>query len=462
MKPLLSSSSVVVCLSILLLAACVPAPTAPPVAVLPTATPIVAASATPTLTPTPMPIDTPTAMPTTHAPTATPTPVPPMPTLAPTNTPTPTATPSQPRVEVAKASNIREGPGTNYPVVGKGSPGDQLEVCGRNEGGDWVQICGYTDPQRWIYAGLGLGLVVFKDGGGIDQLPAVPAPPTPTPVSAFTLSGLVFFDYNGNGVRDDNEPGIPGATVRIGNLAATTASDGSYTLQGVPKGKQAIRLSAEGFRYISLSLEAFQSSEQPVSLMIDDHTRRDWGLMQGFLTLPFKCETVISFIIHVDVDPDPAFRDWRGSDGSDYVKERDVLNGHLGTDFAVLVDQLVIAAAPGVVTEAEGGWPDNPKALDPDTGLHEDGNRVVINHGGGLLTIYCHLNSVSVVAGQRVARGGMIGLSGRTGIFAPGQPAHLHFQFGGFGQRRIDPYRNLLDLNSKSWWTKASDPQCFP
>ncbi len=249
---------------------------------------------------------------------------------------------------------------------------------------------------------MGMLLVVYS--------PASTAMSVPT----FTLSGVVFFDYNGNGAHDSHEPPIPGAKVEVGSLTATTTSDGSYTLLGVPKGTQALKLSAEGFRYVSLSLDAFQSTHRPISLSIDGDTQRDWGLMQGFLTLPFTCATPIRFIIHVDVDPGPAFSDWKGSDGSDYVRERDVLNGHLGTDFAARPRQPIVAAAPGVVIGAEGGWPKNPRAQDPRTGLREDGNRVVIDHEDGLLTIYCHLGSVSVIAGQRVTRGEIIGLSGRS------------------------------------------------
>lgn len=73
-------SSAIVCLALLLSAACGPAPTATPVAALPTdTTPPVIASATPALTPTPVPTETPT-------PTSTQTPTP-------TNTPTATPIP---------------------------------------------------------------------------------------------------------------------------------------------------------------------------------------------------------------------------------------------------------------------------------------------------------------------------------------------------------------------------------
>ena len=78
------------------------------------------------------------------------------------------------------------------------------------------------------------------------------------------------------------------------------------------------------------------------------------------------------------------------------MKERSVLNGHLGTDFAVSGNPPAVAAAPGVVTEAEGIWPDNPRAADANSGLREDENRLVIDHGD-MLTI---LSSAGLFEGQ--------------------------------------------------------------
>ena len=87
MRALLLNGHMTICLSILLLAACVPAPAATPVAVLATATPAVTASPTPTGAPTPMPTATPTpTLTATLAPTATP-------TLTATQLPTPTGIP---------------------------------------------------------------------------------------------------------------------------------------------------------------------------------------------------------------------------------------------------------------------------------------------------------------------------------------------------------------------------------
>jgi len=53
---------------------------------------------------------------------------------------------------------------------------------------------------------------------------------TPTPITTFALSGVVFFDYNGNGIRDEGEPPISGAKVQVGSLTAATGPDGSYTI----------------------------------------------------------------------------------------------------------------------------------------------------------------------------------------------------------------------------------------
>ncbi len=60
-----------------------------------------------------------------------------------------------------------------------------------------------------------------------------------------------------------------------------------------------------------------------------------------------------------------------------------------------------------------------------DSGWHGGyGNYVVIDHGGGLSTLYAHCVSTNVVAGQTVAKGDVIGYVGTTG-WSTGN--HLHF-----------------------------------
>ncbi len=73
------------------------------------------------------------------------------------------------------------------------------------------------------------------------------------------------------------------------------------------------------------------------------------------------------------------------------------------------------------------------------------GNTVVIDHGGGLYTLYAHLSKVMVKQGQRVGKGQLIGLAGSTGrVTGP----HLHWGVSLLGQR-VDPVMLMKLLGEK-------------
>jgi murein DD-endopeptidase MepM/ murein hydrolase activator NlpD len=84
---------------------------------------------------------------------------------------------------------------------------------------------------------------------------------------------------------------------------------------------------------------------------------------------------------------------------------------HAGIDIGAGYGAQIVAAASGVVVSAgaQGGY----------------GNTVVIDHGGGLATLYAHQSSYAVSSGQRVSRGQVIGYVGSTG-YSTGP--HLHFE----------------------------------
>jgi murein DD-endopeptidase MepM/ murein hydrolase activator NlpD len=76
--------------------------------------------------------------------------------------------------------------------------------------------------------------------------------------------------------------------------------------------------------------------------------------------------------------------------------------------------------------------------------LYYEGNCVVIDHGLGLFTLSMHLSRIDVEEGQRVMKGGRIGLSGATGrVTGP----HLHWAVRWQGAY-LDPAKLLrLDLS---------------
>ncbi|NOZ29170.1 MAG: hypothetical protein GXP39_14130 [Chloroflexi bacterium] len=74
--------------------------------------------------------------------------------------------------------------------------------------------------------------------------PTPTATPTPTPTATpvpGSISGTVWFDRNGDGVRDPEEPGLVDVTIRLfaGNTqiaSTTTLGDGSYQFPSLPPG----------------------------------------------------------------------------------------------------------------------------------------------------------------------------------------------------------------------------------
>jgi murein DD-endopeptidase MepM/ murein hydrolase activator NlpD len=105
-------------------------------------------------------------------------------------------------------------------------------------------------------------------------------------------------------------------------------------------------------------------------------------------------------------------------------------NPHQGWDIAAPEGTEVKASSDGEVTLADGPY-------------FYSGNMVIINHGKNLSTIYAHLNKVLVKLGDKVKKGDVIGLVGKTGR-ATGP--HLHFGASLNGVR-FNP-ENLIDLNA--------------
>ncbi len=88
------------------------------------------------------------------------------------------------------------------------------------------------------------------------------------------------------------------------------------------------------------------------------------------------------------------------------------LKTHTGMDYGAPYGSNIVAAAAGTVLVSgynSGGY----------------GNYVVINHGGGVTTLYAHASSLLVSAGQSVSQGQVIAKVGSTGMSTG---PHLHFE----------------------------------
>jgi murein DD-endopeptidase MepM/ murein hydrolase activator NlpD len=91
---------------------------------------------------------------------------------------------------------------------------------------------------------------------------------------------------------------------------------------------------------------------------------------------------------------------------------------HKAVDIANRSGGPILAADGGTVLSA--GWLDG----------YGYGNRVIIDHGNGYITLYAHLSVVQVRNGQRVNRGDVIGQMGSTGR-STGTHVHFEIRSGG-------------------------------
>lgn len=149
---------------------------------------------------------------------------------------------------------------------------------------------------------------------------------------------------------------------------------------------------------------------------------------------------------HYSGGGEPQFLFYDGHPGYDYRTkdpDQDPIRGRIEA----------FAAAPGVVAcislrKADGADIDREENTSNCTEGRTSGE-IKIDHQNGYFTIYLHLSSANVHAGDTVVRGQKIGVTGETG--APGAP-HLHFEV----RRNIGGI--LVPVDPYGWEGAASDP----
>jgi len=127
----------------------------------------------------------------------------------------------------------------------------------------------------------------------------------------------------------------------------------------------------------------------------------------------------------------PSINPTAGWTTSSFGKRKDPFTGeeefHYGIDIAASLGSPIYATADGYVH----------KIKEEKTG----GKVIILNHGGGVTTVYCHLSQFNVKVGQKVKRWDVIGFVGQTGkAIGP----HVHYEVRKNG-RAVNPWNYILD-----------------
>jgi murein DD-endopeptidase MepM/ murein hydrolase activator NlpD len=192
------------------------------------------------------------------------------------------------------------------------------------------------------------------------------------------------------------EPGVYSITLvaYLPDGTAVTTTQDVTVLEG-PYGREAIELDEN--RSQLLDPELVKQEQQKLDLIWSQHSPRPaWD---GPFSYP------------VDLSQ---------SRTTSYYGTRRSYNGapgfHAGVDFGGGTGKTIYAPADGRVVLAEK--------------LAVRGNAVIIDHGMGLFSGYWHQSKIAVTAGQKIARGDIIGYVGSTGLVT-GPHLHWEMRLGG-------------------------------
>ncbi len=171
--------------------------------------------------------------------------------------------------------------------------------------------------------------------------------------------------------------------------------------------------------HLTIANQRMVTPESADLARIKAETQRQLALYQRFTSRP--------------LDITPFNQPLKGRVSSVFGKRR-VLNGqprspHSGLDLAADTGTPVRAPAPAQAVLADD--------------LYFNGKTLFLDHGRGLVTMYCHLSAILVHEGDAVERGQVIGQVGATGR-ATGP--HLHWSVSLNGNR-VDPVRVMAILN---------------
>ncbi|HEY5020267.1 MAG TPA: peptidoglycan DD-metalloendopeptidase family protein [Steroidobacteraceae bacterium] len=267
-----------------------------------------------------------------------------------------------------------------------------------------------------------LGVVVLTlaasvPAGGATAGAAAAEQPVPLPQASLVPGGVALLAIPDDG---DDTGAAPGVSYDGKRVMVLGTRDHWLAIVGIPLGAQpgpatiAIRRgTAASARTLSFEIAPKQYEEQRLNVPaaqvdlskndLDRYTREAARLHAALATFAEQPPATLQLLAPVDGVRTSSF-------GRRRVFNNQARAPHSGMDIAAAAGTPIRAAADGKVI---------------DTGNYFfNGNTVLIDHGEGLITMYCHLSAIDVQIGQTVRKGAFIGKVGATGrVTGP----HLHF-----------------------------------
>lgn len=177
---------------------------------------------------------------------------------------------------------------------------------------------------------------------------------------------------------------------------------------------------------INIEVKPFKYAEQRLNVKNQDYLNPNQEQLDRYSQEAKEQNSVYSSFSPAQWKDFPKFiRPTAGKFSNSFGRKR-FFNGeerapHSGLDIPAPIGQKVVAPAAGKVV-ATGNYFFN-------------GNTVMIDHGQGLISMFCHLSKINVEKGQILKQGELLGLVGKTGrVTGP----HLHWGMS-LNNARVDP-----------------------
>lgn len=184
--------------------------------------------------------------------------------------PAPEPTPDFVRLSSGQIVNVRQGPSTQYPVIGQVQPGVVYAILGKNQAGDWWQV-DLNGQTGWTIGSL---VNAAGDTGSVAVITDIPAPPQPVAVAAAPVE-----QARAEAPAEEASAAAP-APAPVAAPAPTGGGSFGYGVQAHmvhndQAGKVMQMTTGMGFNWVKQQIEwkVFEANQGQI----------DWGSMEGIV-----------------------------------------------------------------------------------------------------------------------------------------------------------------------------------